>query len=186
LFIERSSTEETIPMKRIYFLVPDHDSAHAIVDDLVANGIDQTHISVIAKQEKSLEDLPEATQLEKSDWAPALQRGIAMGGSIGLFAGTAALAFEPVGLIVGGGALLLGSTVGGASFGAWASTLIGVSTPNTQLEKFEDAIVRGQILMLVDVPKQRIEEIHNTIRRHHPEADFEGVEPTVKVMPQKE
>jgi hypothetical protein len=173
-------------MKRIYFLAPDHDSAHAIVNELITNGIDETHISVIAKRDKPLKDLPEATKLEKSDWVPALQRGVAIGGSIGLFAGMAALAFQPAGLIIGGGALLLGSTVGGATFGAWASSLIGISTPNTQLEKFEDAVANGQILMLVDVPKQRIEEIQTSIRKHHPEADFEGVEPTVKVLPQKE
>jgi hypothetical protein len=173
-------------MKRIYFLAPDQDCVHAIIDELQTCGIDEQSIAVLAKQEQPLEDLPEATQLEKSDLIPALQRGVAIGGSLGLFAGMAALAFQPAGLIIGGGALLLGSTVGGATFGAWASSLIGVSTPNTQLEKFEDAVANGQILMLVDVPKQRIEEIQTSIRKHHPEADFEGVEPTIKVIPQKE
>jgi hypothetical protein len=44
----------------------------------------------------------------------------------------------------------------------------------------------GPILMLVDVPKERIDEIQKSIRKHHPEAEFEGIEPTVKLIPQKE
>ena len=174
-------------MNRIYFLAPDQDCVHAIIDELQTYGIDEQSIAVLAKQEQPLEDLPEATRLEKSDLIPALQRGVAIGGSLGLFAGMAALAFQPAGLVVGGSALLLGSTsIGGAAFGAWASTLIGISMPNTQLEKFEEALDQGQILILVDVPKERIDEIQKLIRKHHPEAEFEGVEPAVKLIPQKE
>lgn len=173
-------------MKRIYFLVPDQDSAQTIVNELRTNGIEEEHISIIAKQGESLPELPEetkATFLEKSDWLPALQRGVGVGGSLGLFAGLTVLALQPAGLLIGGGALLAGTTVAGATFGAWASSLIGISTPNTQLQQFEEAVANGQILMLVDVPKERINEIQAIIKKHHPEVNFQGVEPAVKVIP---
>ena len=170
-------------MKRIYFLVPDQACTRAIIDELHTAKVDDEHIAVLAKQEKPLDDLPEASQSDKSDWLPALQRGVAVGGSLGLFAGLAALAFQPVGLVIGGSALLISSATG-ASFGAWASAMIGTSAPNSQLQKFEDAIARGQILMLVDVFAERIDEIQTMVRTHHPEVEFEGVEPAIKVMPQ--
>ncbi|MEE4376341.1 MAG: DUF1269 domain-containing protein [Candidatus Competibacteraceae bacterium] len=165
--------------------MPDYDCAQAIVNGLNAVNIDNEHIAVLAKHEKPLEELPAATQSEKSDWIPALQRGIGVGGSLGLFAGLAALAFQPAGLVIGGSAILISSATG-ASFGAWVSAMIGSSAPNSQLQKFEDAIAQGQILMLVDIPKERIEEIQTLVRTHYPEADFEGVEPAVKVVPQQQ
>ena len=66
----------------------------------------------------------------------------------------------------------------GAGLGAWISSMIGVSVPNTQLKKFEKAIESGQLLMLIDVPKHRIDEITQLIKSHHPEAEVEGTEPT--------
>jgi hypothetical protein len=37
--------------------------------------------------------------------------------------------------------------------------------------------------MLVDVSKQRVDEIEQLVRRHHPEADIEGVEPNIPNFP---
>jgi hypothetical protein len=37
--------------------------------------------------------------------------------------------------------------------------------------------------MLVDVPKDRVETIQESIRKHHPEVDFEGTEPTIPAFP---
>lgn len=172
-------------MRTIYFLTPDHDCARAIVDDLRASGVEEKHISVLAKRQEPLDDLPEPAASEKSDLIPALQRGAGIGGAIGLFAGLASVAFPPAGIVLGGGAVLL-TTAGGAALGAWMSSLIGISVPNTQLEKFEAAIERGEILMLVEVDGQRVEEIKTLVEKHHPGAEFEGVEPKVKVMPQTE
>jgi hypothetical protein len=37
--------------------------------------------------------------------------------------------------------------------------------------------------MLVDVPKLRVEEIEDLVKRHHPEADVKGAEPTIPAFP---
>lgn len=173
-------------MQKLYFLVPDQASAEAIVGDLRAAGLADSDIAVLAKNDQPLAALPEeteATKLEKSDLIPALQRGAALGGSMGLFAGLGALAFPPAGLVVGGGAVLA-STAAGAAFGAWASSLIGVSAPNSQLEQFEQALERGEVLMLIDVGERSPEDLKTLVSKHHPEAEFAGVEPAVKVLPQ--
>ena len=40
--------------------------------------------------------------------------------------------------------------------------------------------------MLVDIAEDRLDELKDVVLKHHPEAVFEGVEPKVKVMSQKE
>jgi len=88
-----------------------------------------------------------------------------------------------LGIAIGGGALVLALTAAGATFGAFIGPLIGSSAPNSQLQAFEEAIRAGQLLMLVDVPRERAEEIRELIRKHHPEAAIEGTEAQVPPFP---
>src|SRR5690242_16880210 len=145
-------------MRRIYFLVPDVATTKRIVDDLLLARIEERHIHVIAKRGTELENLPEASLLQKSDFVPAVERGLALGGSAGFLAGLVALALPPASTVVAGG-VLLGSSLVGAGVGAWAGGMIGVSTGNTRIEEFEKEIEAGQLLVLADVPKDRVEEI---------------------------
>ena len=169
-------------LKRLYFLLPDADVARKIVDELLLAHIPYEHIHLIARSETTLDQLPEAGISQKTDLVPALERGLAVGGSVGALAGLAALAFPPAGLVVAGGAVLFGA-LGGAGFGAWISGMIGVSLPNSRLERFESAIEDGMLLMMVDVPKQRVDEFQAMVKEHHPEADIEGTEPTSPSFP---
>jgi hypothetical protein len=169
-------------MRRLYFLVPSLDSAKKIVDELLLARVEERHIHVIAKEGTPLENLPEASFLQKTDFVPALERGLAVGGATGVLAGLVAITFPPAGLVLGGGALL-SVALAGAGFGAWLSSMIGASVPNSRLKQFEDAIEQGEILFMVDVPKARVEEIDDMVKRHHPEAEIEGTEPTIPPFP---
>jgi len=169
-------------VRRIYFLLPNVEVARKVVDELLLTRIDEHHIHVIAKEGTPMEDLPEASLAQKSDVVPALERGIAVGGATGILAGVVAVTFPPAGLALGGGALLA-IALAGSGFGAFMSTMIGVSVPNSRLKQFEDAVNEGEILMLVDVPKARVDEIENMVKQHHPDADIEGTEPTIPAFP---
>jgi hypothetical protein len=169
-------------MRRLYFLVPSVDSAKQIVDELLLARIEERHLHVIAKEGTSMEDLPEATLAQKSDVVPALERGIAIGGATGILAGIVAVTFPPAGLVLGGGAMLA-IGLAGAGYGAVMSTMIGVSAPNSRIKQFQDAIEKGELLMMVDVPKARVEEIEELVKKHHPEAEVEGTEPTIPPFP---
>jgi hypothetical protein len=127
-------------------------------------------------------DLPEANLLQKSDFIPAMERGLAVGGITGVLAGIAAVTFPPAGLVLGGGAIL-GTSLAGAGIGAWISGMIGMDVPNSQIEKFEDAIEKGEVLMMVDIPKTRVEEIEALVQQHHPDADMGGTEPHIPAFP---
>jgi len=169
-------------MRRIYFLLPTIEIARKVVDELLLARIDEHHIHVIAKEGTTMEDLPEASLAQKSDVVPALERGIAVGGATGLLAGVIAVTFPPAGLVLGGSAVLA-IALAGTGFGAIMSTMIGVSAPNSRLKQFEDAVNKGEILMLVDVPKARVDEIEAMVKQHHPGADIEGTEPTIPAFP---
>ncbi|MDO9470555.1 MAG: DUF1269 domain-containing protein, partial [Nitrosomonas sp.] len=82
-------------MRRIYFLVPDIATTNRIVDDLLMAKIEERHLHVLAKRGTPLEDLPEANLLQKSDFIPAVQQGLALGGTTGLLAGLVAVVLPP-------------------------------------------------------------------------------------------
>ncbi len=172
-------------MLRLVMLVPDVDTAKKIVADLLMSGLDKDEIHIIAKEGVALEGLPEAGLTEKTDLIPAMKRGLAAGSATGLLAGLAAVLL-PTGLVAAGGAVILASTLAGAAIGAWSAALIGVSIPSEEVRKYEQAVEQGQLLMLVDVPKQRGEEIRRLIQKHHPEADIreaEYIPPPLPEMP---
>ena len=169
-------------MRRIYFLIPDVRSAKSIFNELLLARIEERRIHVLAKEGTPLEDLPEARVAQSSDLIPALERGAAAGGISGLLAGALAVSFPPAGLVLGSGALL-GITLFGAGFGAWMSSMVGIGLPSGRLEKFDAAIARGELLLMIDVPRDRVEEIEAIIARHHPEAELEGLEPNIPEFP---
>lgn len=171
-------------MRRLYFLIPDVDSAKTIVDELLLARIEERHMHIAAADHHALTEahLPEAGLLQESDFVPAVERGVAIGGATGILAGIAAVALPGVGLALGGGAIL-GIGLAGAGVGAWLSSMIGISAPSTRLKEFESAIEKGSLLMMVDVPKVRVEEITELVKKHHPEAEVEGTEPVIPAFP---
>lgn len=171
-------------MRRLYFLIPTVSSAKLIVDELLLARIEERHIHIAARDHHALLEshLPEANLLQESDFVPAVERGLAIGGATGILAGIAAVAIPGAGIALGGGAIL-GIGLAGAGVGAWISGMIGVSVPSTRLKEFEQAIESGQLLMMVDVPKARVEEITQMVSKHHPEAHVEGTEPVIPAFP---
>ena len=169
-------------MRRIYFLVPDVSTTKRIVDELLLARIDDRHIHVIAKSGTPMEDLPEANLFQKSDFIPAVERGLALGGSVGILAGLVAVTLPASAPMLAGGVLLM-ATLSGAGIGAWAGGMIGVSVGNTRIKQFEDAIEAGQLLLLADVPKSRVEEIEERVKQHIPQVEIEGTEPTIPAFP---
>ena len=169
-------------MRRLYFLLPSLSITHQVVDELLLKRIDDHHIHVVAREGTPLGDLPEANLLQKSDFIPAIERGLAVGGITGMLAGLAAVTFPPAGLVLGGGAIL-GTSLAGAGIGAWVAGMIGVDVRNTQIDRFQQAIERGEILVMVDVAKDRVEMIEELVHSHHPQAEMGGTEPHIPAFP---
>lgn len=169
-------------MRRIYFLVPDISITKCVVDDLLMAKIEDRHIHVIAKRGTPLEELPEANLLQKSDFIPAVQQGLALGGTTGMLAGLVAIILPPASTVIAGG-ILLATTLVGASVGAWLSGMVGMSVGNRRIKEFEDAIEAGHFLVLVDVSSDRVDEIEERVKQHLPEVEIEGTEPNMPAFP---
>lgn len=169
-------------MKRLYFLIPDVGDAKKVVDELLLARVEEKHIHVIAKEGTPMEDLPEAGLMEEGDFYPALEKGVAIGGVTGALAGLVAVTFPPADIVLGGGAILATALVS-AGLGGWLSTMIGVDVPNTRIEKFKKAIEEGELLMMVDVPKKRVDEIEGLVKKCHPKVEIHGTEATIPSFP---
>jgi len=168
--------------RRLYFMVPDTISTRQIRDELLLAQIENSHIHVMAKDGTPLADLHEASILQKSDFVHGAETGLAVGGGIGIIAGLVAVFFPPAGVDLQLVTILLTALIG-AAFGAWVSSMVASSIPNSRLKSFESAIAAGHILMMVDVPSGRVDEIKRLIAAHHPEAMSSGIEPTIPAFP---
>jgi hypothetical protein len=169
-------------MRRIYFLVPDITVTKRIVDELLLARIEEKHIHVIAKRGTPLEELPEANLLQKSDFIPAVQQGIALGGTTGMLAGLVAIALPPASTVIAGG-ILLATSLAGAGVGAWLGGMVGMNVGNRRTKEFEDAIEAGHFLVLADVPADRVDEIEGLVKQHLPQVEVEKTEPKVPAFP---
>lgn len=168
---------------RLYFVVPDVPAAERTTNDLLLARIEESHIHCLGRRGTPLGKLHEANFLQKSDLAHGAQVGLVVGGVCGALMG-AALVYLP---IAGQTTLPLVAIpiglLGGALFGAWAASLIASSTPNSRLKMFSTDFEQGRILMMVDVPHGRVDEIRDLVARRHPEAASHGIEPAIPAFP---
>jgi hypothetical protein len=169
--------------KRIYWLLPDLPSAQATMDDLLLAFVDVRHMHFVGREDQDMTGLHAANVLQTSDVVRSAQVGLIIGAAVGGLLGILAAVNYP---IVGdepqwGVAAVL--AVVGALFGAWTSSMIGISTPSKRLQRFTSEIEKGKILLMVDVNIWRAEAIESRLRKLHPEAQAEGSEPDIPAFP---
>lgn len=168
--------------RRLYVVLPDVASARQTANDLLLARIEDRHMHFLGRRDMPLEDLHEANFLQKTD----VRHAFFLGAGIGVVGGAA------VGVVLkmtslGGFDFSVGTliicTLAGLLLGAWASTMIGVSTPSVALKPFEGELEAGRILLMVDVPHARVDEIQQLLEKRHPEADRKGVDLTMPAFP---
>lgn len=169
--------------RRIYWLLPNLASAKQVMDDLLLARVEARHLHFIARDDIDLTGLPNANVLQTSDVVRSAQLGLVVGGLGGAVLGIVAGLFFPMEGTISQIGLAAVLAVLGALFGAWASSMIGASVPSHRLERFAGAVAEGQILLLADVPRGRVDEIEDKLAASHPEAHLEGVEPNIPAFP---
>jgi hypothetical protein len=169
--------------KRIYWLLPDLASARRTMDSLLLARVPEQRIHFVARADADMSGLHVANVLQTSDVVGAAGMGIAMGGALGAVLGVvAAVAYPLVGDTPQWGIAALLAILG-AGFGAWSASMIGISVPSRRLKRFAAAIESGQILLMVDAPRSRVDEIEARLEALHPEAHLEGIEPNIPAFP---
>jgi hypothetical protein len=168
--------------RRLYFLLPNVEIARQTFNTLLLARIEERRMRFLARDNAVLGDLPEASVLQTTDAVHGLGVGMVTGAMTGALAGGLLMWVQPFGLNVGFGAVLMLGVLG-TIMGTWASGIIATAIPNTHLQRFEDEIQRGKILLMVDVSKERMREINELVHRHQPQAELQGHDPTIPAFP---
>jgi hypothetical protein len=168
--------------RRLYFVLPDIECARAMLNDILLARIECRHIHFLSRRDTLPDDLPQANVLQKTDIVHGAQVGVAIGGIVGAIAGGLVLLFPPEGVTLKLITVLV-VAIGGALFGAWASSMAASAVPNSRLKAFQFDMAAGKVLMMVDVPMRRVQEICELVARRHPEALSGGFEPTIPAFP---
>lgn len=168
--------------RRLYFMLPDVDSARKMMDEMLLARIEDRRVHFLARRGTLPPDLPEATVLQKTDVVHGAQLGIAIGGVAGTLGGLLVVLFPPAGVSLQLVTVLIAALLG-ALFGAWVSSMAASAVPNSKLKAFHSDIEQGKVLMMVDVPMRRAQEISELVARRHPEAVSGGFEPTIPAFP---
>ena len=152
------------------FLLPDIKTANQASEALLLARIEDKNISFLAKPGVNLGKLRPASAVESTNVVNEAQRGILIGGVIGLLIGLYMHYFQPwitesmnVHWMVIVGAL----TVFGATISAVGAAIFGTNFFNDDLKNYESKIEQGAILMIVTAPFQRSNEIRKIVSKLH-------------------
>lgn len=163
--------------RRLYFVLPDVNSARQVMNALLLARIDDRHIHFYAQPDNLPADLPRANTVEKTDMLHGLVVGIALGAGLGLIAGLLALMFPPWYVPAYRGTILLITTIIGAIAGAAWTAMVSVALPNHKIEEFKPQLDRKQVLLMVMVPLHRVGQVRDLIHNKFPQAGYGGVWP---------
>jgi hypothetical protein len=155
--------------RRLYFILPDVESARRTADDLLLARVEDRHMRFLAKRGTELDPLHEAGYLDKTDMVHGAAVGLALAAIIGALVGVMVVAYPPEGTNPQLVSVLVGMLIG-APLGAWMASMAGAAVPNSRLKQFQADIEAGRVLMMVDVPFGRVEEITELVVSRHPEA----------------
>ncbi len=138
----------------------------------------------LGKRGTGYKDLPEATALQKTDTIHGSQIGLVTGALAGVVTGLVIYSLRDyIGLQIQIGIILPALVLGGLFGLITGCFLIGSSTPNSRLKRFQNSMEEGHILLMLDVAKERVDEITEIILKHHPEAEVYGQEPIIPAFP---
>jgi hypothetical protein len=129
------------------------------------------------------EDMPEANLLHKTDIVNGAERGMAAGAACGVLLGLVIVWYFDIDKASMRATAVVVAALVGLLFGGWAASLAAAALPNTRLKAFQEDLDSGRVLLIVDVPARRVEEIEAMMTRTHPETRFRGEDPRVPVFP---
>jgi len=170
--------------RRLYFVLPDVETSRKVEEALLLARIEEKRMHFLGKRGTDMKDLPVATYAQKTDLLRGVFIGLLAGALTGALAGMYIyLNPDAIGMQVRPYIIFLCAVVG-AIAGAWISgPLIGASTPNATLEEYQQDLQKGHILLMVDVPARRVDEIRKIVKEHHPQAEDHGTQPASPAFP---
>lgn len=155
-------------MSQLKYLTNDLDELEAAEHDLEDNGVPRSHIHVLGNNEAQLQahDLPLFSEWSKRDMLYYGLRGALVGG---ILASTAILGAYIYGVSDPGAWLVIAfvSTLI-VGFFTWEGGLVGINKLNHSLEKYREAVNKGEYLLVIDPNSNDEEKIARYAVSSHP------------------
>jgi hypothetical protein len=168
---------------RVYWLLPDLASARATMEDLLQAGVELRRMHFVGREGCDLSGLHAANVLQTSDVIRSAGAGLVIGSAVGGMLGAVAAVSYPDAGEPAQWAFFPVLVVAGALFDLWTLSMIGISAPNKRLQRFAPELEQGRILLMLDVPVGRAEEIQARLQALHPEARRHDIEPELASFP---
>ncbi|MCG8313842.1 MAG: hypothetical protein MI976_11545 [Pseudomonadales bacterium] len=162
-------------MKRIYYLFKDTIAARGISDDLMSMGMNNGQLHFLNRDFQKLDalDVHRTNIFDEKDI-----------GHSGLYGALAGLACGLLFTVVLGATslshylslqILLFVWMLFAFFGGWAGGIVGISKDNHHIERFHNAIEKGDTLLMLDTYSEKEEEkAKDVMFNKHKEATYQG------------
>jgi hypothetical protein len=161
--------------RRLYFLFPDATLSRAAVEDLNRQGVGKRHIHAVARDGVAMEGLPKASEWQRRDLLHHLER-IWWNTNLTVFF------LALLGLLIG--VLITATAWSVAMLALMIATLVpGIletGLPSAGIDALRDALHHGEVLLLVDVPQERVADIERFLHSRHPAATAGGVSWTIE------
>ena len=164
--------------RRLYFVLPDESQAVRVINDLDTTGVERQHVHAVAGRGMTLTQLSPANEQQRQDAVWRLQRVVWTGNLAVFLLALAGLAFS-IGWGFDAGAVVSAVCM---ALTFVAGALFALRVPDTHLDEFRGVLSHSEVLLMVDVPRQRVAEIEETIRRRHPEAITGGTGWTIEAL----
>ncbi len=157
--------------RRLYFLFPQVAHAKTVVDELRKTGVEVNHIHAVAREGVDLSALPPSTPRQREDACCRVENWL-WNGNLLIF-GIALLALAAAAWQGSWPAALAALAVMAVTF--FVGERFAATVPRAHLREFREAIAHGEVLLMVDVPRERVAEIEDKVHKRHPEAVVGGV-----------
>jgi hypothetical protein len=181
--MNRWQPQEPVMRHRLYYLLPDIESARKTMDDMLLARIEQRHIHFLTGGSSLPSDLPEANFLQKTDVVHGAESGMIAGAILGMAVGVLIVFYFDLSAKSSEAVLVLVTTIFGLLFGGWAASMVAAALPNSRLKAFYPELEKGKVLMIADVPARRVAQIEALLAERHPEMRFSGEEPNIPIFP---
>lgn len=153
-------------MKRHYFINDNLDELEQVEQELEHSGITTPQIHVLSKDEAGVQKhhLNEVNTFLRQDVIRSGEFGAMIGIGLSLLA-IIVVWFTGLAATIGWVPFIFLSIVL-LGFFTWEGGLWGIQEPNSRFRRFEEALDKGQHLLLVDIDKNQEETLQRTLARH--------------------
>ena len=157
--------------KRLYFLLPDKDEVRRSLDELRgALGATDYRLHVVGVVDGEPAELPELGGYRRTMTEMQRERYLTLGSTVvfvaALIALVAALLYGAWALSVLFAALVFAMQLSGYLFSDRPGS--------AELDRFRDSFDEGNLLLMVDVPRQRVGDVERVMHNNHPAAASGG------------